>query len=251
MLHKKSFQLRALFTIAAFAVVSMLASCQTQENIEQAVKSYLEKNPQIIQAEVDKALKAKGIRGQAPQKSIEDMIKSPIKVGLNNAPTMGPADAEITIVEFSDFQCPFCKRVTPTMEQLVKDYNGKVRVAFRQHPLSFHKNAMSAAKASLAANAQGKFWEMHDALFENQRDLSDENIKKLAKELGLNMKQFEADWKSNKFDAQIEEDIKFARANGATGTPAFFVNGVYVKGARPIAYFKEVITKLQEAKKGS
>ena len=232
--------------LAVVGLALVLNACQSQQNIEETVQQYLKDNPEVIKAQVQAVLKEQGIRGRPPQKSIEDLIKNPIKVDLNNAPVLGPEDAEITIVEFSDFQCPFCKRVVPTIHQLVKEYDGKVRVAFRQHPLSFHKDAMSAAKASLAAHEQGKFWEMHDALFENQRDLSDANIKKIAKDLGLNMAQFEKDWKSDKFDAQIQEDIKFARSNGATGTPAFFVNGVYVKGARPIAYFKEVIDKIQQ-----
>ncbi len=211
---------------------------------DEAIKAYLEKNPEIIKAQVEAVLNEKGIRGRPKPKSIDELMKSRIKVGLNNAPIKGAKDAPITIVEFSDFQCPFCKRVNPTMDQLLKDYEGKVRVAFRQHPLSFHKQAMPAAKASLAAHEQGKFWEMHDELFEIQRQLTDENILKAAKKIGLDIKKFEKDWKSNKYDAQIQEDIKFARSNGATGTPAFFVNGVYVKGAKQAPYFKRLIDKL-------
>lgn len=231
--------------LAVASLAFIFNACQSQKNVEETVKKYLEENPQVIKTQVQAVLKEQGIRGRPPEPSIDDMIKNPVKVGLNNAPVMGPKDAEITIVEFSDFQCPFCKRVVPTMKQLIKEYDGKVNVAFRQHPLSFHQNAMSAAKASLAANDQGKFWEMHDALFENQRDLSDATIKKIAKDIGLNVSQFEKDWKSNKYDKQIQEDLKFAQSHGATGTPAFFINGVYVKGARPIAYFKQVIEKIQ------
>lgn len=236
-----------------FALTLALAfpqGCQPRPaDIEKALKEYIEKNPQIITAEIEKVLKQKGIRGRPPEKSIDELINNPIKVGLNNAPTNGSDKAPITIVEFSDFQCPFCKRGANTMEQIKKAYGDKVRIAFRQHPLSFHKNAMSAAKASLAAHEQGKFWPMHDKLFENQRNLTDENIKKIAKEVGLTMDQFSKDWKSNKYDKQIQEDMRFARANKATGTPAFFVNGVYVKGAKPLPYFKMLIDKLLEKQK--
>ncbi len=211
----------------------------SQQDLEKAVGDYLKNNPKVIQ---------EALRSQRPQRApelpLEERIKKAINVPLNNAPTKGPENAQITIVEFSDFQCPFCGRVNPTLAQVMKDYDGKVRVAFRQHPLPFHKDAMSAAKASLAAAEQGKFWEMHDKLFENQKDLSEANIQKIAKEIGLNVKKFEAAWKSDKFNAQIEEDIKFAQTNQATGTPAFFINGVFLKGAQPVTGFKEVIDKL-------
>jgi len=239
----------ALLFVFLITPVFMMGCQANDAALEGAIKKYLENNPKVIQAEVDKVLKARGIRGRPPQLSIDDLIKKAIKVGLNNAPTMGPDDAAITIVEFSDFQCPFCNRVVPTMKQVLKAYPGKVRVAFRQHPLPFHKNAMSAAKASLAAHEQGKFWEFHDKLFENQRNLDEANIKKMAKDLGLDVAKFEKSWKSTKFDAQIQEDMKWARANQASGTPAFFVNGVYVKGAKPFGYFKQVIDKLLEAGK--
>jgi len=180
--------------------------------------------------------------------SIDERIKAAIKVDPSGAPTLGSSSAPITIVEFSDFQCPFCKRAVPTLKQLMKDYDGKIRWAFRQHPLPFHTMALSSAKASLAANDQGKFWEMHDLLMENQQDLSDETIRKLARKIDLNQKKFEKDWKSNRFDAQINEDTRFAQANGATGTPTFFINGVIVKGAQPIGSFKEVIDALLKGK---
>lgn len=180
---------------------------------------------------------------------LEERIKKAIKVDVTGAPTKGPENAPITIVEFSDFQCPFCKRVLPTVNDIMKNNEGKIRLAFRQHPLPFHPNATPAAKASLAANEQGKFWQMHDLLFENQQDLSEETIKKLAKQAGLNMTKFEADWKSNKFDEQIKQDIQFSTTNGATGTPAFFINGVLLSGAQPITAFQTVIDKLMEQKK--
>src|SRR5262249_19003984 len=112
------------------------------------------------------------------------------------------------------------------------------------HPLPMHKNALGAAKASLAANAQGKFWEFHDLLFENQQDLSEENLIKLAQKAGLNVPKFTKDMKSTKFDQQIQEDSDFAMKAGASGTPAFFINGVALRGAKPMASFKEVIDRL-------
>jgi len=185
-------------------------------------------------------------RPEAP--SLEERMKNPVKVDVGSAPTRGPSGAPITIVEFSDFQCPFCKRAVSTLEQLMKEYDGKIRWAFRHHPLPFHSMALSAAKASLAANEQGKFWEMHDRLMENQANLSDETIRKIAKEIGLNMNKFEKAWNSDRFKPQIEEDIRFAEANGATGTPTFYINGVIVKGAQPIDSFRAVIDVLLKRK---
>ncbi len=221
--------------------------------MDEAVSEYLQENPDVIKKQVEAVLKEKGIQGRPKPKSIDEMMKTRVKVGLNNAATKGPEDAEITIIEFSDFQCPFCNRVVPTMNQLLKDYKGKIRIAFRQHPLGFHKRAMPAAKASLAAGEQGKFWEMHDILFENQKDLSDANIMKMARDIGLNQKQFKKDWQSDKYDKQIAKDMQDARSLGAKGTPAFFVNGIYVKGAKPLPYFKQLIGKLlaQDKKKDS
>ena len=108
--------------------------------------------------------------------------------------------------------------------------------------------APSAAKASLAANEQGKFWEMHDLLIESQQSLSDETIRRIAKQIGLNMGKFEKAWNSDRFVPQITEDIRFAEANGATGTPTFFINGIIVKGAQPIDSFRAVIDAFLKGK---
>ncbi len=223
--------------------IFLLGCKPTPQDLEKAVGDYLQKNPKVFQEVVQDAMKAQRPQ-RAPELPLEDKIKNAIKVDVGSAPTKGPENAPITIVEFSDFQCPFCSRVVPTMNQLIKSYPGKIRLAFRQNPLPFHKDALSSAKAALAANEQGKFWPMHDLLFENQKDLSDDNLRKLAKKIGLDMSKFEKDWKSDKFDAQIMKDINFAKNNKATGTPAFFINGVLVSGAQPINNFKVVIDRL-------
>lgn len=236
--------LLAVLALVSFSLV--FGGCTPSDaKLEKAIQDVLEKNPKILQEALKKAHPS---RQRQPELPLEERIKAAIPVDLNNAPTVGAENALITIVEFSDFQCPFCSRVVPTVKQLLKEYEGKIRIAFRQHPLPFHKNAMPAAKASLAAQAQGKFWQMHDALFEAQKDLSEANILNIAKKIGLNMAKFKSDWKSSKFDAQIQKDMDFAKKSGATGTPAFFINGVALKGARPIDSFKEIIDKLLESK---
>lgn len=236
-----------LSALAILLAVPAFMACEpSPSQMEKALQTFFEKNPQFLEKKFQEMMRKRN-PAEAP---LEERIKTAIQVDLNNASIEGAENAPITVVVFSDFQCPFCKRVVPTMHQLVKEYDGKVRIAFRQNPLPMHKNAMSAAKASLAAGEQGKFWEMHDALFENQPQVAtDEGIEKIAQKVpGLNMAKFKKDWKSTKYDKQIQDDMAFARKNGATGTPAFFVNGVYLKGAKPIESFREVVDKLLEMK---
>jgi protein-disulfide isomerase len=172
------------------------------------------------------------------------------KVEPGNAPSRGPKNAAITMVVFSDFQCPFCGRIEPTLTKLEQDYPGKVRVVWKNFPLSFHQNAKPAANAALAAGEQGKFWEMHDKLFANQQNLDRASLDKYAGELGLNMGKFKAAMDANKFDAQIEAEMKEGAAVDVSGTPATFVNGRKIGGAYPYETFKKVVDQ-ELAKKGN
>ena len=156
-------------------------------------------------------------------------------------PVDGPADAKVTIVEFSDFQCPYCSKAIPIMKALRKKYPKDVRVAFMHMPLDFHEDANLAAQASLAAGEQGKFWEYHDLLFENQQALKPGDLNKYAEKLGLNMAKFKNALKTQKYKKHIEADMDEARDAGATGTPTFFVNGREVIGARPVEDFSKII----------
>jgi protein-disulfide isomerase len=188
-------------------------------------------------------------REQAPSKPVYVEIPA-------NAPTKGPKDAKVTIVAFSDFECPFCARVNPTLDQILDTYGKDVRIVFRHLPLSFHRNAGPAAEAAMAAHEQGKFWEMHDKLFANQRQLTRENYEKWAQEIGLDMKKFRAALDTGKFKAYVDNDAQDANKVGARGTPAFFINGRLVSGAQPFESFKSVIDEElkradEELKKGT
>ncbi len=162
-------------------------------------------------------------------------------VKLGDAPVKGPASAKVTVIAFSDFQCPFCSRAVPVMKQIEDEYKGKVKIAFKQLPLPFHDKAHLAAEAALAANEQGKFWQMHDKLFANQQALDRPSLEKYAEELGLNMAKFKAALDSGKFKDKVDADAKEGAAVGATGTPTFFINGTKVVGAQPFDAFKTVI----------
>jgi protein-disulfide isomerase len=191
--------------------------------------------------------------GAAPQAQAQAQVPSeaPVQnVEVGNAPARGPKNALVTIVAFSDFECPFCSRVVPTLKQIEEEYKGKVRVAFKHQPLPFHANAKGAANASMAAHEQGKFWEYHDKLFANQRALDRASLEKYAQELGLDMGKFKAALDSNKYEAQVTADMSEATRMGVSGTPTFFINGRSVVGAQPIEAFKRIIDE-ELKKKGS
>ncbi|WPB81438.1 thioredoxin domain-containing protein [Archangium violaceum] len=196
---------------------------------------------------VEEGVKSNGSAPQA-QAPAEPPVQN-IEVG--NAPVRGPKNAPVTIVAYSDFECPFCSRVLPALKQIEDEYKGKVRVAFKNQPLPFHANAKPAAAAALAANEQGKFWEYHDKLFANQRALDRASLEKYAQELGLNMNQFKAALDSGKYDAQVTTDMNEATRVGVNGTPTFFINGRSVVGAQPFEAFKRVIDEELSKKKGS
>ena len=169
-----------------------------------------------------------------------DQDQTIYKVEAGDSQAKGPKNAPITMVIFSDFQCPFCARVEPTLSQIEKEYGGKVRQVWKNYPLPFHNNAEPAAEAAMAAGAQGKFWEMHDKLFANNTALDRPNLEKYAQELGLNMAKFKADLDSSKYKSVIESETKEGQAVGVNGTPAVFINGRKISGAYPFDTFKKI-----------
>lgn len=166
------------------------------------------------------------------------------------SPSFGPQFAKVTIIEWSDFQCPFCSRAAPTVDRLRETYGKDVRFVFRNLPLPMHANARIAAQAAMAANAQGKFWQMHDQLFANQQALDRASLDKTAEKVGLDMARFARDFDSAKVQAQIEADIAAANAAGVRGTPTLFVNGRPLSGAPAWDQFKvEIDAEIAKADK--
>lgn len=152
-----------------------------------------------------------------------------IDVGIN--PPKGNPNSEVVLIEFSDFQCPFCKRAIPIIDEILNEYEEDVIFYYRNFPLTIHENSFIAAEAAECANEQDKFWEYHDILFENQNNLGKENLKIYAQELGLDQNQFNNCLNAGKFKQDIERDIRDGQAMGIEGTPTFFINGRKIVGA--------------------
>ena len=241
---------KILIPLALLVLLAQPALALDQAQFNKLMDGYLdsEANMDKIGAALEKHFQAKRLKmqqsaQQKEQAKLEEQFKNPVKIDIAGSPFKGPKDAKVTIVEFSDFECPYCSRGKETMDQVLAAYPKDVKVVFKHLPLPFHKNAKPAARASMAAHEQGKFWEMHDKLFQNQRSLNDESYVRFAQEIGLDVNKFKDDYASGKYDKQIQADADLAAKNGIQGTPGFYVNGVQVRGARPVPYFKALVDR--------
>ncbi len=168
------------------------------------------------------------------------------KIAAKDAPSFGPEDAAVTIVEFSDFECPYCTMAATAVNQVKEKYGDKVRFVYRQFPLSFHQNAHLAHQAGLAANEQGKFWEYHDLLFKNQKALKREDLESYAKELKLDMKKFNSALDTGKYKAAVDADIALGQKVYVQGTPTMIINGERVSNPTD---FKVIEAEIQKRMK--
>jgi protein-disulfide isomerase len=180
------------------------------------------------------------LRSKASVRVLLDPPRTKVSVAADD-PVLGPADAPVTIVEFSDFQCPFCSRAKATVDQVVQRYGKAVRVIFRDFPLPMHREAPKAHEAGQCAAEQGKFWQMHDKMFENQSALQVDALKKTAADLGLDAAKFNECLDSGKHAASVQKDTEEGQSYGVSGTPAFFINGRMISGAQPFENFAKVI----------
>lgn len=162
-------------------------------------------------------------------------------------PAYGPIPAKVTVLVFSDFQCPVCRRITDATHQIAEEWPGDVRLEFRQLALVMHANAANAAVASLAAHRQGKFWEMHDIMFQNSRELTFDKLKEYAGKIGLDVARWEKDYNAPETQQEVEKDMTAGRSADVSGTPTFFVNGKRATN-RSVDGFKDMI---EAAMKGS
>lgn len=198
-----------------------------------------------------RAVPSKSSDSVATGQNANKQVKEPVDVSIDDDAVLGKSDAPVTIIEFSDFQCPFCRSFWKNaFAEIVKEYidTGKAKLVFRDYPLSFHPMGVPSAKAAECAKEQGKFWEMHDVIFEEQEKLGEgtvqytvNDLKKWAAKVGVNTTQFNDCVDSEKYKAEIEKDAADGVAAGVTGTPAIFINGRLIAGAQPFSVFKTII----------
>ena len=215
----------------------------TKEQVAPQIKNYLAQQRQV-------EVRDKFMADLETKYGVTYLIEPMRATVAATGPAKGPESAPVTIVEFSDFECPFCSRLVPTVDEVVAKYGDKVRVVFRQFPLSIHPTAQKAAEASLCAHEQGKFWQMHDEMFKDQKGLAVDNLKTKAAALGVNADQFNACLDGGKYAKQVADDMQAGAEVGVSGTPAMFVNGRFLSGAVPFADVAKLIDD-ELARKGA
>ncbi|HXT22567.1 MAG TPA: DsbA family protein [Thermoanaerobaculia bacterium] len=217
-----------------------------KESIAERIKQYL-------QAQKDQNARNAYFTDLKAKYKVETYLTEPrVEIATEGHPAKGPATAPVSIVEFSDFQCPYCRQVVPTLDQSTQKYGDQVRLVFRQFPLtSIHPFAQKAAEAALCANEQGKFWQMHDAMFGDQTKLEVAALKTTAAGLGVDKAKFDECLDSGRFAERIKEDEKAGALVGVSGTPAIFINGRSYSGAQPFDVLSQVIDEeIAKAKNG-
>lgn len=182
------------------------------------------------------------LEGLRQNATVQINLKRPrFDVSTDDDPAIGKKNAPVVLVEFSEFQCPFCKKARPVIDKILNTYGDKVYYVFRDFPLSFHKQAKGAANAANCAGDQGKYWDYSRELWTTQGSHTEEELPRLAKKLKLNMDEFEKCVEGKKYYDEIESDLNDGSDAGVSGTPAYFINGVFLSGAQPFERFKELI----------
>jgi protein-disulfide isomerase len=232
----------AVFALTVLLATSGLISCRNDE----ALNELREQQRQVLAklSALEQKIDKVAARPVAPARQTGPDPARAYNLPPGKSPIKGPADAPITIVEFSDYQCPYCARSESLVKQALDAYPKQARLVFKHYPLtSIHPQALPAAIAAAAAQKQGKFWEMHEKLFANQRALAPEQLKQYAREIGLDVARFEADMQSEEVKQAVQEDVELAQRIGVRGTPTIFVNGKILQ-TRSIDGFKEIIDPL-------
>ena len=253
----------AVFALAALSAAQVRAAKISPDDLKQALKEhpeivldFIKEHKQDVYQSVSQAAQEEQEQRQkdAAEKEKKDFdasFKNPMKAEINaKSHLRGQKNAKYTLVEYSDFQCPYCSRGYLTVEELRKKYGTSLRVVFKNTPLPFHPMAMPAAQylEATALQAPDKVWLFHDKLFQNQDKLSEQFIKDTIKELGLDVKKAEKDATSQAVKDKIQADMDEAKKFGFSGTPGFLLNGIPVRGAYPISFFDSIIKRLDEAK---
>jgi protein-disulfide isomerase len=241
--------MRIAIALIAVAMTVVASACNTEDMRE------IRDGQREIRAKLDsleKKIDAVASRPAAPaaQAAGQPDPNKVYNLPVGESAIRGPADAPVTLVEFADFQCPFCARNTPLIKQILDAYPKDVKFVYKEFPLtSIHNNAMNASKAAIAAQKQGKYWEMHDKLFENYAALDYDSLKKYAGEVGLNVEQWEKDMKAPDVEKRVQDDMRLAAQSDVRGTPTMFIDGKRI-GNRQFEAIKATIDAALAEKKG-
>jgi len=236
----------------ALALALVVSGCAQKSDVEAVQVTQKEILAKLEKLDKDQAtLLAKVQAGAAPAGARPQVDPSKVyEIPVGNSSVRGPKNAPVTIVMFSDFQCPFCGQAVPIVEEVLKAYPKDVNFIMKQFPLrQIHPNAEPAAEAAIAASRQGKFWEMHDELYKNNKNLTPETIKGIAEKIGLDTKKWEADKSSDDVKKQIDDELALGQKVDVRGTPSFFINGKTAQN-RSIDGFKAQIDDELKKKKG-
>jgi protein-disulfide isomerase len=237
------------FVTAVLALALVAPGCAQKSDIEAVQTTQKEILAKLEKIEKDIAARpAAPAAAQRPQVDPNKVYEIPV----GNSAVRGPKDAPVTIVMFSDFQCPFCAQSAPIVDDVLKAYPNDVNFMMKQFPLKqIHPNAEPAARAAIAAGKQSKFWEMHDELYKNFRSLTPETIKGIAEKLSLDMAKFEADMNSDAAKKQVEEELALGAKSDVRGTPSFFINGKIAQNRSLEGFKAQVDTELKAKGKKS
>ena len=232
-----------VITVVAIVVFNVLDN-EGKKRFEKSVLNVVKKNSDSIKNTLGTAVAPQPGAPPSEEEQFKKVLADKVTIDIGNTPVFGNKDSKIMLVVFSDFQCPFSKRGADTINALKQKYGNDFSFVYKNLPLPFHPEAMPSAKAALAAGRQGKFYEFHDKIFENQGGLGEELYVRIAKELNLNMDKFNADRNSKEIEEQIKADAAQAGSLGFNGTPGFSLNGVKILGAYPLEHFEKVINGL-------
>jgi protein-disulfide isomerase len=250
-------------SILLVAALVMAVACTSKDDLKKMMKENPEIITEAIEANPEKFIDALNNAVKAAQegqgkkrevdekKALEDSFNNPVLAEIRSDESFrGEKDAPITLIEYSDFECPFCSRGFNTVMELMEKYKGKIRFAYKHLPLSFHPQAMPAAQyyEAIRLQSEEKAWQFHDAIYKNQRALQngEKFLKEEAKKIKVDMAKLAKDIKSEVVQKRIDADMAEAAKFGFQGTPGFLLNGIPVKGAYPTQHFDDLISELKK-----
>lgn len=239
------------FSLVIFGCTSSVqadnkAETKIDPQLEQQVLEILRKHPEVILESVRKYQQEQAQKQERAQQALLQQLQANPKAAIGNSPTLGAPLGKAVLFEFSDFQCPYCAAVSPTLNEFVKKHPQDVTLVYKQFPLtSIHPEALAAAKAAWAAQQQGKFWPFHDALFANQKNLGEATYREIATSLGLDLAKFDRDRASQSAADAIAKDQALGEQLGIDGTPFFVMNGEAFAGGIPLAELEQRLANLR------